>query len=72
VMTTDVATVGPDEGVMDVVRLMCEESVRRVPLVDDGRLVGIVALDDLLVLLAGELSNLAGVVESESPPYASP
>ena len=44
--------------------------MRRVPVVEDGSLVGIVTMDDLLVLLATELSNLAGIVEAESPPYA--
>ena len=70
VMTPDPLTVEPGDGVMDAVRAMCDASVRRVPVVEDGRLVGIVTLDDFLVLLAGELSNLAGVVEAESPPYA--
>ena len=71
VMTSDLVTVAPDDGVMDVVRRMAEASVRRVPVVEGSRLVGILALDDLLVLLAGELSNLAGVVEAESPPPES-
>lgn len=55
---------------METVRTMCDAAVRRVPVVEDDRLVGIVSLDDLLVLLASELSNLLGVVEAESPPYA--
>ena len=71
VMTPDPLVVGSDDGVMDTVRAMHEASVRRVPVVDeDGGLVGIVTMDDLLVMLATELSNLAGVVEAESPPYA--
>jgi len=70
VMTPDPLTVDADDGVMDTVRAMCDVGVRRVPVVEDGRLVGIITLDDFLVLLAGELSNLAGVVEAESPPYA--
>ena len=69
VMTPDPLTVEPGDGVVDAVRAMGDASVRRVPVVEDGRLVGIVTLDDFLVLLAGELSNLAGVVEAESPPY---
>ena len=69
VMTPDPLVAEADAGVMDTVRAMCEASVRRVPVVEDDRLAGIVTLDDFLVLLAGELSNLAGVVEAESPPY---
>jgi len=40
-----------------------------MPVVDDGELAGIITLDDLTVLLTGELRNLAGVIEAESPPY---
>ena len=69
VLTPDPLVADVDAGVLETVRAMCDASVRRVPLVEDGRLAGIVTLDDILVLLAGELSNLAGVVEAESPPY---
>ena len=71
VMSPDPLVVEADAGVMDTVRAMHEASVRRVPVVEDGGLVGIVTMDDLLVLLATELSNLAGIVEAESPPYAA-
>lgn len=69
VMTGDLFTVEPTEGVFDVLAEMCDAGVRRVPVVDADGLAGILTLDDFLVLLATELSNLAGVVESESPPY---
>jgi CBS domain-containing protein len=69
VMTGDPVTVDVDAGLFELSTVMCEQGVRRVPVVDDGELAGIVTLDDLSVLLTAELSNLAGVVESESPPY---
>ena len=69
VMTGDLFTVEPTEGVFDVLAEMCDAGVRRVPVVDADGLAGILTLDDFLVLLATELGNLAGVVESESPPY---
>jgi CBS domain-containing protein len=48
--------------------VLCQENVRRLPVVgDDGRVVGIVTLDDLVRLLSAELGNLAGVIEAESP-----
>jgi len=70
VMSADPFVADADAGVMETVRTMHELSVRRVPVVEDGALVGILTLDDFVVLLANELSNLAGVVEAESPPYA--
>jgi CBS domain-containing protein len=69
IMTGDLVTVSPETGVFQVTELLARENVRRLPVVDDGELVGIVALDDLMVLLSGELENLAGVVAAEAPPY---
>ncbi|MFB6109149.1 MAG: CBS domain-containing protein [Haloplanus sp.] len=67
VMTEAPRTVGVDTGVFDLAVTMNEATVRRMPVVDDGALVGIVTLDDLLVLLGDELETIAGVVASESP-----
>lgn len=69
VMTEDPVTVDVDTGVFELCATMGEEGVRRMPVVDDGYLAGIVTLDDLSVLLTDELGNLAGVIEAESPPY---
>ena len=43
----DVVTVGPDESADKVGELMRDKAIRRVPVVEDGRLVGIVSLGDL-------------------------
>jgi CBS domain-containing protein len=42
----------------EVIHIMHRHSVRRVPVVEGGVLLGIVTLDDLLVLLGRELSDL--------------
>jgi CBS domain-containing protein len=43
----ELRTVTPDQSVDDVIALMRDEKVRRVPVVEDGRAVGIVSLGDL-------------------------
>ncbi|MGX1226278.1 CBS domain-containing protein [Streptomyces ambofaciens] len=43
----DMVTVRSDEELDHAVRLMSEHAVRRLPVVDDGRPVGIVSLGDL-------------------------
>lgn len=68
-MTESPTTVEVDSGVFDLCETMARAEIRRMPVVEDGHLAGIVTLDDLTVLLAGELENLAGVIEAESPPY---
>jgi CBS domain-containing protein len=71
VMTHGVFAVEADESIMDVMTEMCGENVRRVPVVEDGELYGIVTLDDFVALLATEFNNLASVIVSESPAYES-
>lgn len=70
VMSVEPFTVSEDAGIYEVLASASEVGVRRVPTVDEeGDLAGIVTLDDFLVLLAGELDNVADIVRSESPPY---
>jgi CBS domain-containing protein len=48
VMTDDVEAVTPDESLRDVVDLMGDKQIRRVPVVDrDDRLVGIISMADV-------------------------
>jgi CBS domain-containing protein len=54
--------------VLDAVNELSEASIRRLPIVDeDGTLVGIVTLDDILVLLAAELDTAADIIKAQSP-----
>jgi CBS domain-containing protein len=48
VMTPDVTFVGPDADLFDVVRLMERRRIKRVPVMKDGILVGIVTRADLV------------------------
>lgn len=67
VMSEELFTVDTDADVFAVAGRMYDAGVRRVPVVEAGSLVGIVTLDDLVVVLANELGNLAGVIEGEMP-----
>jgi CBS domain-containing protein len=53
-------------GVFEAIQLMASKGIRRLPVVDDDAgLVGIIALDDLLLLLAKEFSSLTKLVVRE-------
>jgi len=69
VMTRDPVTVEADTGVFEMCEKMKHNKVRRMPVVEDGDLVGIVTLDDLVVLLQDEMEDIADVIRSEAPPY---
>ena len=54
------------DSLSDVTRKMREHGVRRLPIVDqEARLVGLVSLDDVLVLLGRELADTADAVSGE-------
>jgi CBS domain-containing protein len=48
VMTDTVLSVGPDEPLTDVIELMERRRIKRVPVIDQGRLVGIVSRANLV------------------------
>jgi acetoin utilization protein AcuB len=48
VMTTSVITVGPDRSARDAAELMLDHRIGALPVVDGGRLIGIVTETDLL------------------------
>lgn len=49
ICTRDINTVSPGTSVGEAVRLMTKEAVRRLPVVEGGRPVGIVSLGDLAI-----------------------
>jgi CBS domain-containing protein len=65
VYTPSPATLTPDQDVREAARFMREKNVRRIPVVQDGRPVGIVSLGDLAMEL-DEGSALADI--SSEPP----
>ncbi|HTJ76687.1 MAG TPA: CBS domain-containing protein [Acidimicrobiales bacterium] len=65
ICTHELVTVGPDDSLQQTVQLMRERAVRRVPVVEGGRPVGIVSLGDLAIEL-DERSGLADISAAES------
>jgi CBS domain-containing protein len=49
IATTEVQAIEPDASVDDTLRMMREHDIRRLPIVKNGRPVGIVSLGDLAV-----------------------
>jgi CBS domain-containing protein len=54
VMSTDLAVVGPEDSVTHIREVMEGAGVRRVPVVEEGRLVGIISLKDLAEQVSSE------------------
>jgi CBS domain-containing protein len=54
VCSSEVATLSPDDSINRAVDLMKQQAIRRVPIVEDGRPVGIVSIGDLAIEANGE------------------
>jgi predicted transcriptional regulator len=63
-MTAPVLAVAPDTAIEEVARVMQAHQVNRVPVIDEGRLVGIVTRGDVL----GAVAHLAHALSDAALP----
>jgi CBS domain-containing protein len=67
VMTKDLVTVGPGTSLREAAKVMADKWIRHLPVLDGGKLVGILSQRDLAGMLAGALNEpeaLQQLVES--------
>lgn len=63
-MTRRVATCGPGDSAADLMAKMTNRRIRHLPVVDDGRLVGIVSIGDLVKSRLDEIEDEARSLRS--------
>jgi CBS domain-containing protein len=68
IMTTEVTTTSPDDSVESLARIMTESRIRHLPVLEDGRLAGIVSIGDVVKnridQLESERESLIGYIQS--------
>jgi len=47
-MTADLVTVGPEEGIDEIASIMVNKSIHTIPVLEGGKLVGIIGKEDIL------------------------
>lgn len=65
IMTAPVVALAPTDSQRDALCLMRQRNIRRIPLVESDRVVGIVTLDDLILDEAAPMDELAAVIEAQ-------
>lgn len=66
IMSTELLLAEEEDDISDTLEAMREEGVRRVPVLDeDGALIGVLALDDVLRLYARDIGTMAGIVGAQ-------
>lgn len=66
VMSHDLQTVDEDVKLLDATKVMRTKGIRRLPVVDArGALVGILTADDVIGLIAEQLTDLVGLIVKE-------
>jgi len=56
-MTTDLVTATPDDNVEHVMGLMTQHHIRHLPILDDGKLAGVISIGDIVKSQHEELSK---------------
>ena len=64
-MTMSLIALDVDHDLEDLVHVFRDHAVRRIPIVDHDRVVGVISLDDIMVLVADELSTVSKVLAGQ-------
>lgn len=70
IVTANPVTVEADAEAVELPERMAEARARRIPVTDDGELVGVATLDDVVATTGEELHDIATVIEAQSPEYS--
>lgn len=65
VMSTPIITVSADDDAHKVYEVLRNHALRRLPILSEGRFVGMITVDDLIIHLAADLADLARPVTGE-------
>lgn len=70
IMSREVKTIEPDKRIEDAVDLMIKYKIKKLPVVDGKKLVGIVTASDIVVIEPKLIASIASLVSLKLPGYS--
>lgn len=64
IMQANIVTATPDTDVYDASKIMARKKIRRLPIVENSRLIGLVSVSDLASVIEEEVDNFLHVEEA--------
>ena len=69
VMTKSVVTIDPDKTLSEAVDLMVKHKIKKVPVVEDDKLIGIITASDIVVVEPKLVAGIANLISMKLPGY---
>jgi CBS domain-containing protein len=64
IMSSDVVTVAPSASVEECMELMTERHIRHLPVLEDGELIGVISIGDVVKAMIADLAALVDQLDS--------
>ena len=65
VMTTELISIGPDADIHEAAQLFREHAIRRLPIISEDRVLGMITADDLLIDLTQDMADVVRPITGE-------
>ncbi|MEM7825459.1 MAG: CBS domain-containing protein [Candidatus Aenigmatarchaeota archaeon] len=69
IMTENVITITSDKTIDDAVKIMTEKKIKKLPVVDNDKLIGIITASDIMVVEPKLIEAIAGLISLKIPGY---
>ena len=70
IMSSEVVTVAPDSTVEQAVDLMVKHKIKKLPVVDGDKLMGIITASDIIVVEPKLVASIANLISMKMPAYS--
>jgi len=70
IMSSEVVTVAPDSTVEQAVDLMVKHKIKKLPVVDGDKLMGIITASDIIVVEPKLVASIANLISMKLPGYS--